>query len=188
MLLKCDTCNKEFEKRKAEYNRRVRVKPDTKFFCSRTCTVRYKNKVSPSDASHLNGYVRLSDEYSPFRYFVRKARSRKHDYDIDVAYLKELWEEQDGKCALSGLKMILPKNGEVWEKDKENPWKPSLDRIDSDKGYLKGNVRFTCYIGNMCKQRWPDNTVYEFCKEVAKNMARPVRCGGLDYKDEDETF
>jgi hypothetical protein len=169
MLLKCDTCNKEFKKRKAEYNRRIRVKPDTKFFCSRTCTVKYKNKVSPSDAKHLNGYVRQSDEHSPFRYFVRKARNRKHDYDIDVAYLKELWEEQGGICPISGVKMKLYKNSVEWSKDKGNPYKPSLDRIDSSIGYVKGNVQFVCYIANMAKQSWLDETLIEFCKFVAAN-------------------
>lgn len=169
MLLKCDTCNKEFEKRRAEYNRRMRVKPDTKFFCSRTCTVKYKNKVSPSDAKHLNGYVRRSDEYSPFRYFVRKAKARKHDYDIDVAYLKELWEERNGICPISGVKMKLYKNSAEWEKDKGNPYKPSLDRINPDKGYIKGNVQFICYIANMAKHSWSDETLIEFCKFVAEN-------------------
>jgi len=186
--LTCEICGTTFSRAKKEYNRSLKL--DRRMFCSRSCTGKgVKNNLGDQlgigRPSNLNSGNR-QDEYSPFRYFVKKARERKHKYDIDVEYLKVLWEIQDGRCALSGLKMVLPKNASVWEKDKGNPWKPSLDRTDPSVGYMKGNVRFVCNIGNLCKNIWPDDTVYHFCKEVAKNMAKPVRCGGLDYKEAED--
>ena len=94
MLLRCDWCNKEFEKPNKEYNRRIKNKPKTKFFCTRSCSTYYGNKVNPrpGNINNLSFKGRALDEYSPFRYFVRKARARKHDYNIDASYLKNLWE------------------------------------------------------------------------------------------------
>ena len=168
--LKCEQCNSLFLREKKEYNRAVKV--GRRNFCSRKCVgIATKNNLgnflgNGNTEKLIPG--NRQDEYSPFRYFVKKARERKHAYDIDVEYLKDLWEKQDGKCIFTGIKMKLHKNGTEWSKDKGNPWKSSLDRIDSSKGYLKGNVRFICNIGNMCKQSWDDETVLKFCQEVVK--------------------
>jgi hypothetical protein len=107
------------------------------------------------------------DQYSPFRYFMKKARGRKHETDLDLPFLVELWDRQNGRCALSGRLLELPPTTQAWEDRKRDPWKPSLDRIDSSKGYLKGNVRFVTVIANSAKQVWDDETVVEFCREVA---------------------
>lgn len=45
-------------------------------------------------------------------------------------YLRELYEKGEGKCAITGVKI----SGEGLNK-------ASLDRIDSNKGYIKGNVQ-----------------------------------------------
>lgn len=183
--LKCEVCGNSFSRLKKEYNRSIKL--GRRMFCSRSCTGKgvknnLGNQLGSGDYSLLDSGNR-QDEYSPFRYFVKKARARNYKYDIDVEYLKDLWEKQDGECALTGLKLKLHKNGSEWSKDKHNPWKSSLDRIDTSKGYLKGNVRFVCNIGNLCKNVWTDEVVYEFCKKVVKNMAQPVPLSGLDYKE-----
>lgn len=42
-------------------------------------------------------------------------------------------------------------------KGKRNPWGPSLDRIDSTKGYVPGNVEVTSVWWNVAKNDWtPD--------------------------------
>lgn len=169
MLLKCDQCDKEFDKRNAEYNRRIKKNPDTKFFCTRSCSVSNSNSVrTPAKNMLLNfkGRNKL-DEYSPFRYFLIKARGRKHDYNIDLPYLKELWEQQQGLCAISGIQMALAPSVQRWQEDAGNPWKPSLDRIDSSVGYMKDNVQFVCMIANLAKSTWTNETVIEFCKKTA---------------------
>jgi hypothetical protein len=65
--------------------------------------------------------------------------------------------------------MDLPRGGSQIESDKGNPWKVSLDRIDSDVGYLKGNVRFIILIANLCKQSWTDEGVIRFCNMVSEH-------------------
>lgn len=176
ILLKCEVCNKEFERSKKEYNRSKKL--GRRMFCSRACCGKGVSLNLGKDLGNgilRENFTRSLDEYSPFRYFIRKARNRSYDYDIDLEYLKNLWTSQDGICPISGIQMELYPSASAWEKDKGNPWKPSLDRIDSSKGYIKGNVRFICYIANMCKQDWPDEVLIEFCNKVVKNEIYSLR-------------
>lgn len=45
-----------------------------------------------------------------------------------------------------------------------NPFKPSLDRIDHNKGYISDNVQVLWMIENLAKNRFTDSQVIEFCK------------------------
>jgi hypothetical protein len=49
----------------------------------------------------------------------------------------------------------------------KNPWVPSLDRIDSNKPYLKANVQVVVYMYNVCKAEFSHTDVVKFCKAVA---------------------
>lgn len=44
----------------------------------------------------------------------------------------------------------------------------SLDRIDSSKGYIKGNVEFVCYAINLAKNSFTRDEMKEFLKEVVE--------------------
>ena len=64
------------------------------------------------------------------------------DITIDFDYLWGLWETQDGKCALSKLPMVHEFN---------NLCSISVDRVDSELGYAKGNVQLVCKWVNLAK-------------------------------------
>lgn len=49
----------------------------------------------------------------------------------------------------------------------QNPWVPSLDRIDSSKPYLKDNIQVVVYMYNVCKSEFTHADVLKFCKAVA---------------------
>ena len=171
----CTGCGKPLSIRKAEWNRSTRKNPDYRFYCSNKCSAEHGGKHNLGE--HLGrGHkheklVRTSDEFSPFRYFLRKARNREHveATDLDLPYLKSLWDEQVGRCAISGIEMVLHPNAQIWERDAQNPWKASLDRIDSTRGYLKGNVRYVTVIANFCKQGFSDEDVLAFARGVVQH-------------------
>jgi hypothetical protein len=172
--VKCTECGTEFEKRNADYNRTERL--GKRHFCNRSCSVSNRNKNWPLNERRKYCYQikqhagNRKDEFSPFRYFIIKSRvfSRREKYGsptIDVEYLKDLWRRQNGICPYTGIKMILPQN------TKENMSihslkKASLDRIDSTKGYLKGNVHFVCLSINLAKKNFPHEDMIEFIKEI----------------------
>jgi hypothetical protein len=83
---------------------------------------------------------------------VRNARNRNHKHDIDSKYLLQLLREQEGKCAYSGHHL-------GFETGTLNCI--SLERIDVDLGYVKGNV---CLIMQSL------NTIDRMCvKSLANN-------------------
>ena len=42
----------------------------------------------------------------------------------------------------------------------------SLDRIDSSKGYIEGNVQWVTYQANVSKHTMTMEELYEFCRKV----------------------
>lgn len=110
------------------------------------------------------------DEFTPFRWFMARIRARKRygASDIDVGYLKWLWEQQRGLCPLTDWKLELPTSTTGFLQTQGNPANASLDRIDSKIGYVKGNVRYIAHMANQAKQSWSDKEVVNFCMAVVQ--------------------
>ena len=78
------------------------------------------------------------------------AKYRNLQVEVDIEYLDNLWKQQDGKCALSGVDLST-------EDIFDNPaWSDtaSLDRIDSTKGYIEGNLQWVHPVVNIMKNRF----------------------------------
>ena len=71
-----------------------------------------------------------------------RAKRKGHDFDIDVEYLQELFEQQNGKCAYTKVDLTQSKSKII---------NMSIDRIDNSKGYTKGNVVWVSSIVNSMK-------------------------------------
>jgi hypothetical protein len=82
-------------------------------------------------------------------YLGAESRHKKHGTQkfIDLKDFRDLIIRADGMCEVSGLKMIYTGQG-------KNPFSPSIDRIDSSMGYVKGNVRLVCLIANLGMSQW----------------------------------
>lgn len=81
------------------------------------------------------------------KYLILKRKEEKQDIPID--YLMDLWESQKGLCALSGVPMThIRGQGNVGTNI-------SIDKIDPNKGYLKGNIQLVCRVINHMK--WTSN-------------------------------
>ena len=85
------------------------------------------------------------------------------EFDLDRPFLYALYENQSGRCAISGIEFDLVNNkGRV-------PFSISVDRIDSNKGYIKSNVRLVCSMANFAKNIWTDHDLHLFCKKVVEH-------------------
>jgi len=73
-----------------------------------------------------------------------RAKKRNMDFDLDKRALQKIWDSQNGKCAVTGISFDL----KIDPKYEKGPYRPSLDRIDSSKGYTKDNVRFVIWFIN----------------------------------------
>ena len=66
-------------------------------------------------------------------------------FDLDDQYILNLWESQDGKCAMTNLPMSIKRHDLAMV---------SIDRIDSTKGHIKGNVQLVCQWVNFAKKHY----------------------------------
>jgi hypothetical protein len=79
--------------------------------------------------------------------------------DVTLEFLLDLYNKQNGKCALSGLQMSN-KLGDLYS--------ISIDRINSKIGYDMSNVQLTCQFINLGKNKHTNEDVFEFF-ELLKN-------------------
>lgn len=84
------------------------------------------------------------------------------DYNITLHDIVEIWIEQAGKCALTGVELDY-QGGSLWDK---NPIRASIDRIDSSLGYVQGNVRLLCHWANNAKSTYDDKLFRKMCEQA----------------------
>ena len=162
----CDNCGSEFQKPESEYKRNVKL--GRKNFCCRSCAATYSNQHRSKDSfsSNIAKYAgNQKDEYTPFRYTMRCVRRRDKEIDIDLEYLKHVWEEQKGICPYTGLSLVLPTDSNI--KTIHPTIRASLDRIDSSKGYVRGNVQFISTSINYLKSDMSDLETKRFLKQIS---------------------
>lgn len=69
------------------------------------------------------------------------------DFSITLDDVMALERRQKGKCKLTGLVYEYERGG----KSRVNQMVATLDRIDSDKGYVPGNIQIACCFANILK-------------------------------------
>jgi hypothetical protein len=88
-------------------------------------------------------------------------------HSIDTEYLKDLYSKQEGLCAITGKVMII----RGFNCAADSPLSISLDRIDSDEGYVDGNVWLVCTGINLMKSRLKMTEFVDFCKLVSERFS-----------------
>lgn len=88
------------------------------------------------------------------------AKYRDIEFSINEKYLWELFLLQNKSCKLSGRLISFSSN-----RRKVNGT-ASLDRINSDIGYIEGNVQWTHKDVNLCKQSSKDIDFVNMCKLI----------------------
>lgn len=155
----CYHCGIEFDKPNSEINRNIKLSRPN--FCSRSCVGKNntKNLLCVKNrydiTKHSNNKI---DEYTKFEYHFRNIKKRNKVVEITLEDLKEQWESQNGVCPFSGLDLKISTYG----KAPKNPiYTASLDRIDSNLGYVKGNIRWVSRAINWMKNNMSDEMVNE---------------------------
>lgn len=169
----CSNCGIEFEKPLSELNRNEKL--GRKNFCSRSCTGHFNTErlLNVRSDYDISKHVKR-DEFTGLRDFIRRVKKRTIDSDIDLIYLKELWDNQN-ICIYTGVKLELPKNKGI----NNHLYTASLDRIDSNIGYFKGNVQFISIAANHAKSNLSHEEMTQLCNLIYENK-KILTCGGKD--------
>ncbi len=83
--------------------------------------------------------------------FAVRARSKARGWetDLDSEAIDALFVRARGKCELTGLPFSV-----AYKVGRRKPYTPSIDRIDSTKGYTKENCRLVALSVNLALQEW----------------------------------
>lgn len=111
-------------------------------------------------------YRRSRQKYPWLRCLVnaeRRALKKKFPFELTREWCLQNWT---GKCAITSLDFIFGTQTYY-------PFSPSIDRIDSSKGYLQNNCRFVLFAVNSLKGIGTDEQMLQIAKAIADQKAAP---------------
>lgn len=142
-VVRCDWCK----------NTRLMTYSHIKRFLSCGC-----KKIELQRKAIFEGYGEIyATHWNDIKY---SAKQRNLKFDISIEYVWELFIKQGRKCSLTGVPLCF--NSRCWIYDGT----ASLDRIDSSKGYIEGNVQWIHKNINMMKQQYSTELFFDWCKKV----------------------
>jgi hypothetical protein len=100
---------------------------------------------------------------------VTNARTRASKKGLPFELTRDdvmaMFEEQDGRCYYSGLKLSVVKEDAFSTHD---PLKMSLDCVDPSLGYVKDNVVWCAYCVNALKLKMSKESMIDVCRAIVK--------------------
>lgn len=124
---------------------------------------------SCNSCCYKNGYKGYNDLSGSYFNSIKKgARERELEFALSIEFLWNLYEKQDKKCVFSGLDIVFSKN---WT-EKAATQTASLDRINSDIGYLENNVQWVHKDINFMKFRFSNEHFIKMCNLITWNTSK----------------
>lgn len=85
----------------------------------------------------------------------KRAQDSNKEFDLTEEFLGELLAPM--VCSVTGISLSHTGDCEPDAHGRMSPWAPSVDRINSARGYTQDNVRLTCWAFNMAKGPWHES-------------------------------
>lgn len=117
------------------------------------------NSVQYKGCGELNGHY--------WGTIKRRAERRGYNIGLTIEYAWDLYLKQDRKCALSGLPIDFAISNK-----KSSETSASLDRIDSSKGYVEGNVQWVHKHVNIMKNVYEQEYFIYLCNLISKQNGK----------------
>lgn len=92
------------------------------------------------------------------------AERRKIIFDITIEDMEQQYKKQNGLCAISKVKLSMPIARTMFKQ-----CTASLDRIDSNKPYIKDNIQWVHKKIQQMKWNITQSEFIEWCKIISKN-------------------
>jgi predicted nucleic acid-binding Zn ribbon protein len=142
----CEVCGVAFTPR----NKRGR-------FCGAKC------KNTAGRIKHGDKFNNISRSKTP-ESFMKSLLNKKHRSDtLTIEYLKSLWDNQQGLCALTGERMTHQLGeGRIWTNI-------SLDRIDPKGKYVEGNVQLVTRKANTMRMDLTLDEFFDVCEKALQH-------------------
>ena len=98
---------------------------------------------------------------------TRVSKFPDKDWEITPEDLIEIWDEQDGLCALSGVLMTHHRDGSG-KKDLN----VTIDRIDPSVWYVRSNIQLVCQRANIIKHTLTEDMMLWLCENIVRNKKK----------------
>lgn len=112
------------------------------------------------------GYEEINGRY--WQSIKHGAERRRLEFSITIEEIWQLYIQQNKQCALSGVPICFKQIG-----DNPNVQTASLDRIDSSKGYIKGNIQWVHKQVNTFKMDMSTEELLDWCKKIINHHKEP---------------
>lgn len=136
----------------------------------KSCTRAVNQERKPEDPTATKGRATRWREENWVWAMFRRARSRAKQKGqictVTPETIQQLWDRQAGLCALTGEPMTL-----VFGQGRIHT-NASVDRIDSNYGYIEGNIWLVCAIINRTKQELNVGDFQSWCAKVVAHANR----------------
>jgi hypothetical protein len=142
---KCYKCNEIKHISERGYNTTEKTK-----WARNLCKICSSNQFDDNLVAFLKNLLDTSKKSTK----TRNNASKNHEHNITIDYLIKMYEEQEGKCYISGILLNLKTCSQ---------WQCSLERINNDIGYVEGNVCLICIEFQTGLYQWTKNNWNEFC-------------------------
>lgn len=96
---------------------------------------------------------------------AKKRRNQTIEFKITREYAWNLFLQQERKCIYSGLELNFPIH---YKELQSSNYTASLDRIDSSKGYIEGNVQWVHKWVNVMKNQLSHDCFIGLCSLIAQ--------------------
>lgn len=150
----------------------------------------YRRIVDPAldfSKTKAQDYFELGRELRLARDLYAKARNsaplRELEFTITMQTVYDLVIKADGHCMLTGIRFTDEKPDGA----KKKLWRPSIDRIDSSRGYTPDNVRLICVAANIALQDHGDDVFAKLAVGfVKKRLKSAEKLAGTRLSDVEE--
>jgi hypothetical protein len=121
------------------------------------------DKYSASPDSYIGRRIQILQQDS---HRHRGRRKVLLNYDKFFNEWKKQFNKTGLTCPLSGETMTHKLGrGEILTNI-------SVDRINSDKDYIRGNIQFVCVMANLMKNKYNNKTLLGWSKKIVDNLGR----------------
>ncbi len=126
-----------------------------------SCGCRKATRPTGSKSPYWTGHGEISGRL--WAHIQHHARNSGREFTITIEEAWALYEQQGGKCALTGFDISL----RTYNRGRgPNAVSASLDRIDNTKGYVPGNVQWLHKDINWMKGRFTQSRFLALCRAV----------------------
>lgn len=119
--------------------------------------------------------------YNDYKYFapyflrqikkhLSRGNNRTLEFNITIEHLDSLYEQQNGLCYYSGIKLILP-DFSLGHKYTESEYNISIDRLDPSIGYIKENCVLTTKEINVMKLDYSYEHFINLCSKIHNHQS-----------------